>query len=166
MFSCTASRATLLTGVSLAALLVGALTPAEARSVRQAGAPVTNATAQQMAAQQQAAVIAQQSRSALIRATQSMQAVQALQTAARGAAQARQTSLTSPVNVPNGLAVGGLEPDSRLASTGVANPVTTWVGARTPTQTFRATRPSSMSNRPRRRRSSTGQASTSARAPR
>lgn len=48
---------------------------------------------------------------------------------------ARNLALGTPSSVPNGLAPGGLVPDSGLASPGVANPVTTWVGANTPTQT-------------------------------
>ncbi len=38
-------------------------------------------------------------------------------------------------NVPNGLNIGGLVPDSGLARAGAANPVSTWVNANTPTQT-------------------------------
>ena len=36
--------------------------------------------------------------------------------------------------VPNGLAAGGLVPDSGLAATGTANSVVTWIGVNTPTQ--------------------------------
>jgi filamentous hemagglutinin family protein len=78
---------------------------------------------------QQAAAATQQSMNALTRTTQAIQAMQNAQTAARNLAG------SAPSNVPNGLVPGGLVPDSGLAGPGVANPVTTWVGANTPTQT-------------------------------
>ncbi|MCE0523449.1 MAG: filamentous hemagglutinin N-terminal domain-containing protein, partial [Methylacidiphilales bacterium] len=62
---------------------------------------------------------------------QSLQALQSQQAAQNAA---RAPTLTAPSTVPNGLVIGGLVPDSGLASTGVANPVTTWVNANTPTQ--------------------------------
>lgn len=64
----------------------------------------------------------------MTRALSAIQAMQAAQNAARAAAAAGQSAIAS------GLAAGGLVPDSGLAATGVANPVTTWVGANTPTQ--------------------------------
>jgi filamentous hemagglutinin family protein len=51
--------------------------------------------------------------------------MQAVQAAARSAAQARQTSTTAPVSVPNGLATGGLDPNLAAG----------WTGANAPTQT-------------------------------
>jgi filamentous hemagglutinin family protein len=131
------TRAALLTGVSALALW----TAAPASHARQLGgsgvvvaAPNFASDAATLAAQQ-AAAVAKQSASALTRATQAIQAMQATQNAARAAAQASQRSTTLPqVNVPNGLMPGGLVPDSGLAGNGVANAVTTWTGATTPTQ--------------------------------
>ncbi len=54
---------------------------------------------------------------------------------ARAQSAARGIAANAPSSVPNGLNVGGLVPDSGLKASGVANPVTTWVGANTPTQT-------------------------------
>jgi filamentous hemagglutinin family protein len=87
----------------------------------------------------------------LARTTNALQSVQALQAAARSLAQQSQTGNLGlnpnkpgqqlPV-VPDGLVdnrstggAGGLIPDSNIQSNGVAYPVTTWVGASTPTQT-------------------------------
>jgi filamentous hemagglutinin len=102
-------------------------------------------------------ILAQQD---LLRRTSSaLAAVQAMQTAAHAAAAASAaTNLGSYINpanpaqtvpllnVPDGMAygdgkttTGGLVPDSGLAANGVANPVTTWVGANTPTQTATTT---------------------------
>lgn len=76
------------------------------------------------------------------RATAALEAQKALQAAARAAAIAGGNNLINPANtaldVPDGMSTagsGGLVPDSGLASTGVANPVTTWTNAQTPTQT-------------------------------
>ncbi len=77
----------------------------------------------------QNSALAQRAQAALQKSTQALQAMQAAQNAAHAAA------LNLPSTVPNGLAIGGLVPDSGLASTGVANPVTTWVNAKTPIQT-------------------------------
>jgi len=78
----------------------------------------------------------------LARTTQALQAVQAMQNAARNAALKAQNNLGADPNhpgqqlpnVPNGLAAGGLVPDTGLASNGVANPTITWQGAGTPVQ--------------------------------
>ncbi len=78
---------------------------------------------------QQAAAATQQSMNSLARATQALQAMQAAQNAARSLAQ------STAGNVPNGLTTGGLVPDSGLAHLGVANPVSSWNGVNTPTQT-------------------------------
>lgn len=48
---------------------------------------------------------------------------------------ARQTAISTVSTVPNGLTAGGLVPDSGLAAQGVANAVSTWKDANTPTQT-------------------------------
>jgi filamentous hemagglutinin family protein len=77
---------------------------------------------------QQAAQATQQSMNSLTRATQALQAMQAAQTAAHNLA------ASTPSNVPNGLSSGGLVPDSGLAGPGVANPVSSWTGVSTPTQ--------------------------------
>ncbi|MCK9919337.1 filamentous hemagglutinin family protein [Microbacteriaceae bacterium K1510] len=122
------SRRILLATVSAAALLAGAVT-ANARPLMGGGsavAPTTAATNAAMDAVQQAAAVARQSRSSLARAVQAIQAMQAVQSAARSLPQR---------SVPNGLTAGGLVPDSGLAAAGVANPVSTWVGAKTPVQT-------------------------------
>jgi filamentous hemagglutinin len=80
----------------------------------------------------------------LARTTQALHAVQAMQAAARATAAANTVSnlnvhLARPAqplpSVPNGLVTNGLVPDSGLASQGVANAVTTWQNAQTPTQT-------------------------------
>ncbi len=54
----------------------------------------------------------------------SLRSLQSIQAAARAAAQASQKSATTPVNIPNGLGTGGLDP----------NPVAGWSGANAPTQ--------------------------------
>jgi filamentous hemagglutinin family protein len=82
----------------------------------------------------------------LARTTQAVQAVGAMQSAARQLAVAHGNNLgTNPNNpsqtlpdVPNGLNTGGLAPDSGLSSAGVANAVTSWQNAKTPTQTTTA----------------------------
>jgi filamentous hemagglutinin family protein len=120
------SRGTLLAGTSLLALVL-AMPVAHARPIGSAGvmsAPNV-ATDAATAAAQQAAAAASQSSIALTRATQAIQAMQAVQAAARSAAQARQASITAPVNVPNGLAAGGLDPNMAAG----------WTGANAPTQT-------------------------------
>lgn len=78
----------------------------------------------------------------LSRTTQALQAAQAMQAAARNLAQSQANNAgldpnhpgVQLPNVPNGLVTGGLVPDSGLASQGVANPVSTWQNAKTPTQ--------------------------------
>jgi filamentous hemagglutinin family protein len=108
------------------------VTPARARCLC-GQLPATNAAATAAASAissaQQAARAAQQAGSSLTRATQAVQAMLAAQSAARNLA------LRAPSGVPDGLATGGLVPDAGLSANGVANPVTTWVGANTPTQT-------------------------------
>ena len=94
-------------------------------STSQTATAATSATA---AAPQTAAMV-QRAELSLAHSLQIFQAQQAAQVATQTAAQSASSS------VPNGLATGGLVPDSGLASTGVANPVTTWVNATTPVQT-------------------------------
>lgn len=124
-------RALLLVGVSTIAIAIAASSAVSARPLGGAG-PVPSATAAAAAAAaaaaQQAQQAAQNSQQSMTRALSAIQAMQAAQSAARAAAAAAQGA------IPSGLAVGGLVPDSGLAATGVANPVTTWVGANTPTQ--------------------------------
>ncbi len=127
------SRQALFATVSALALLVHA-TAADALclgrcSAGGAASATTAAATSAIMSAQQAALATQQSMNSLSAATRAVQAIQAVQSAARNLA------LGTPSSVPNGLAPGGLVPDSGLASTGVANPVTTWVGANTPTQT-------------------------------
>ncbi len=118
------TRAALLTGVSALALWMA---PAQARSP---GSSVTVMSAPNFAsdaatlAAPQAASVARQSSAALSRATQAIQAMQAVQSAARAAAQGVPHSNTLNVNVPNGLAAGGLVPDMPAG----------WSGANAPTQ--------------------------------
>jgi filamentous hemagglutinin family protein len=92
-------------------------------------APVTSSVTANLLAQQQAQDVAAQAQDQLSRITTALQALQTMQTAAHNGA------LTAPSSVADGLQTGGLVPDSGLASAGVANPVTTWTGANTPTQT-------------------------------
>jgi filamentous hemagglutinin len=104
------------------------------------GSVPNSATAQALAqAQAQAAARASDT---LRRSTQNLAAQRAAQAAARQAALSGANNLGQNPNnpaltlpdVPDGLATGGLVPDSGLSSTGVANPVTTWTGANTPVQ--------------------------------
>ena len=90
----------------------------------QTATAATTATSQTV----QASALAQRAQASLQQSLHALQAQQAAQNAARAAA------LSIPSTVPNGLVIGGLVPDSGLASTGVANPVTTWTNANTPTQ--------------------------------
>jgi filamentous hemagglutinin family protein len=104
------------------ALLVHSM-PAEALCLGACGtAAATSATAAAASAAlssaQHAAQAAQATQNSLARAAQAIQAMQAAQSAARN------LTLSTPSNVPNGLVTGGLVPDS----------VTTWVGANAPTQ--------------------------------
>ena len=119
---CCALGLALLSSVSALAMLVHA-TPAEALCLRCGGGGETSATSaaatSAIMSAQQATAATQQSMNALARATQAVQAMQNAQTAARNLA------ASTPSNVPNGLAPGGLVPD----------PVTPWIGANTPTQT-------------------------------
>jgi filamentous hemagglutinin family protein len=121
-------RAWLLMGVSAIAIAASSGANARPLGVWSTSAATTAAAAAQAAAQQ-AQQAAQSSQQSLTRATQAIQALKAAQAAARGLA------ASAPSGVPDGLAIGGLVPDSGLASTGVANAVTSWSGANTPTQT-------------------------------
>jgi filamentous hemagglutinin len=76
----------------------------------------------------QAAIISPRAKDILSRTTQALQSVETMQSAARSAA------LAAASSVPNGLNTGGLVPDSGIASSGIANAVTTWQNANTPTQ--------------------------------
>ena len=122
----------LLVGASTLALTL-ALSAGQGASARplNGGATVSatsNAAAAAIVSAQQAAAATQQSMNSLSRAAQAIQAMQAAQAAAR------KLSQSTPNGVPNGLAAGGLTPDSGLAGAGVANTVTTWTNANTPTQ--------------------------------
>uniref|UniRef100_Q07N99 Filamentous haemagglutinin family outer membrane protein n=1 Tax=Rhodopseudomonas palustris (strain BisA53) TaxID=316055 RepID=Q07N99_RHOP5 len=132
-------RVRLLAGVCSAALLLAVAPKAAlARSLTGSAAAVSApnfASDAASVAAQRAASAAKQSQNALARSTQAMQAAQA---AARAAAQARQVSTTAPTAIADGLAIGGLVPDSGLTRPGLANPVTTWSGATTPTQSVGA----------------------------
>ncbi|MGY3591283.1 filamentous hemagglutinin family protein [Bradyrhizobium sp. USDA 4341] len=127
----TSRRGLLLAGVSSIAIAMGS--PAAARPFGTWGGVSTAATqaavSAAQAAAQQAQQAAQNTQASMTRAAQAIQALQAAQSAARGLA------ASAPSTVPNGLNAGGLVPNSGLAASGVANPVTNWVGANTPTQT-------------------------------
>ncbi|MGY3696655.1 filamentous hemagglutinin family protein [Bradyrhizobium sp. USDA 3240] len=124
-------RGLLLAGASSIAIAMGS--PAAARPFGTWGGVSTAATqaavSAAQAAAQQAQQAAQNTQASMTRAAQAIQALQAAQSAARGLA------ASAPSTVANGLNAGGLVPNSGLAASGVANPVTTWVGANTPTQT-------------------------------
>ncbi len=130
------SRGFLLAGTSLAALWMS-MESIEARSLNggNAGgavsAPNIAADAASQAAQQ-AAAAARQTQDSLARAARAVQDIQAVQAAARAAAAAAQVSATAPVVVPNGLAAGGLLPNT--PRWGGANTPQNWVGANEPTQ--------------------------------
>ncbi len=129
-------RTALLAGVSLAAL-VWMQTSAKAHPLYgMAGATsvTSQASAAAIANAQQSAQTAQQAMSQLSRATQAVQAM-LQQTQATARALAQQT----PSGIPNGLATGGLVPDSGLAAQGVANAVTSWTNANAPTQSTSGT---------------------------
>lgn len=119
------SRAMLLAGASVVALVLGAqaahAVPVGANA-GSSGSPTSAAAyAAQLAAQQalQAQKNAQESMSRATRALQSMQAVQAATRAAVAAQNA-----TRPIAVPNGIAAGGLLPNVPAG----------WSGAKAPTQ--------------------------------
>ncbi|HEY8334806.1 MAG TPA: filamentous hemagglutinin N-terminal domain-containing protein [Tardiphaga sp.] len=120
-------RNALLTGTSLAALLIAA-PAAYARALNGDGsgvvsAPTIASDAAAFAAQQ-AAATAKQAQDSLARAARTIHDIQGMQTAARAAAAARQTSITAPAIVPNGLGAGGLLPNAPSG----------WIGANVPTQ--------------------------------
>ncbi|MES5481638.1 filamentous hemagglutinin family protein [Bradyrhizobium sp. INPA03-11B] len=124
-------RGLLLAGASSIAIAMSS--PAAARPFGTWGGVSSAATQAAISAAQDAAQQAQQaaqnSQASMTRAAQAIQALQAAQSVARGLA------ASAPSAVPNGLNAGGLVPSSGLAAAGVANPVTNWVGANTPTQT-------------------------------
>ncbi len=111
---------------------------ADTAAAAQAATAATAATSQQA----QTSLLAARAQSSLMTATAALHAQQSAQAAARalaaGANAVTVTSGTPPV-VPDGLAVGGLNPSSGLqvngtpTQAGVANPVS-WVNASTPTQ--------------------------------
>jgi filamentous hemagglutinin len=138
-------RKSMLTTASVLALLAAGMSGAAARPLGVSttfSAPNIAAEAAIVAAQQ-AAAIARLSQGTMLRASQAVQALQALQNAARNAAAAGPNNLGADPNhpgallpnVPDGLNAGGLVPDSGLARSGVANPVSSWISANTPVQT-------------------------------
>jgi filamentous hemagglutinin family protein len=136
---CSNFRTALLGGVSALALLAYAPS-GKARPLGFAATTAATTAAANAAnvASQQAATIAQQSQQSLARAAAAIQAMRAAQTAARAAAQGGPIHLVGTRDVPDGLSTagaGGLVPDSGLAAPGLANPIASWVGANTPTQT-------------------------------
>ncbi len=134
------SRKYLLAGVALTALASASLSAVRAHAagiLSQSGqsgqsgvavAPVASSVSSALAAAQQSQLAALAAQNQLARVTTAIQAMQNLQSSARSLA------IGAPGTVPDGLQTGGLVPDSGLASAGVANPVTDWTGAQTPTQ--------------------------------
>ena len=122
-------RLWLLAGVSTIAIAVSSGVSARPIGGMRSVSPTTNASNAALLAAQQAQQMANSSQQSMMRAARAIQALQAAQAAAR------QQAANNPGAVPDGLAQGGLVPDSGLAAPGVANPVVTWVGANTPTQT-------------------------------
>jgi len=139
-------RRGLLAGVSAIVIVLAANQSAVARQFgvsAQSVAATTIAATSAIVSAQQAATATQQSMQSLARATLAIQAMQAVQSAARNAALSgpnnlganpNQPGLLLP-NVPDGLSAGGLVPDSGLSAHGIANPVTSWTNAKTPSQT-------------------------------
>jgi filamentous hemagglutinin family protein len=129
-------RGTAASGVWLAAVMLAVVASAHpacaAGSLTQRGtapAPVAASIAANLTAQAQAAAVSQQSANTLRNIANALRAMQTAQTAAQTLAQGSASS------VPNGLAPGGLVPNSGLAAAGTANPVRSWINAETPTQT-------------------------------
>ncbi|NVO13582.1 MAG: filamentous hemagglutinin family protein [Rhodoplanes sp.] len=122
-------RAFMLAGVSVLAVMA-AMPRLEAGSLRDsASASVSSAPAAAVAAAQAAALqAAQQATTSINRASQAIRDIRLNQLQARNAA------ALAPGAIPNGLAIGGLEPDSGLSGNGQANTVTSWTGALTPGQ--------------------------------
>ena len=115
------SRLSLLIGASGSGKSSG---PASTTATSQTATAATTLTSQTV----QTSALSLRAQASLQQSLLALQAQQAAQNAARA------TALTNPSAVPNGLVIGGLVPDSGLASAGVANPVTTWTHANTPTQ--------------------------------
>ncbi len=126
------SRQVLLAGASVMVMMLTANHNAYAGHYGNPGQNVSatvNAAAAAIQSAQQAAALTQQSMQSMARATQ---AIAAHAGGAERRAQCR--SLGMPSSIPNGLNTGGMVPDSGLAGPGVANPVSSWVGANTPIQ--------------------------------
>ncbi|WP_454620626.1 filamentous haemagglutinin family protein [Bradyrhizobium cenepequi] len=129
--ACRSRRATLknnlLVGVSAAALLLGSIAGAEARSLGSASTGSGSATAAAAAAAQlatqQSSLAAKQALASMARAAASLQALRDSQAAARAAALAAQSA------VPNGLMPGGL-----VTAPGAGTVPGVWTGADLPTQ--------------------------------
>ncbi|MDI4235570.1 filamentous hemagglutinin family protein [Bradyrhizobium sp. Arg237L] len=131
--ACRFRRATLknnlLVGVSTAALLLGSIAGAEARSLGSAstgsgsGSATAAAAAAAQLATQQSSLAAKQAVESMARAAASLQALRDSQAAARAAALAAQSA------VPNGLTPGGL-----VTAPGAGAVPGVWTGADLPTQ--------------------------------
>jgi filamentous hemagglutinin family protein len=124
--------------VALAASIPRGNTPvAQSPATSTAGASNPSTTGQTTA-------LSQRSSNVLQRTSQAMQAIKAMQATARNLAVATSAPANLGAdpnhpghqlpNVPNGLVTGGLVPDSGLSTSGIANAVTTWQNAKTPTQ--------------------------------
>ncbi|MBO4220960.1 filamentous haemagglutinin family protein [Bradyrhizobium neotropicale] len=117
----------LLVGVSAAALLLGSIVGAQARSLGSAstgsGSPAAATAAAAQLATQQSSLAAKQALESMARAAASLQALRDGQAAARAAALAAQST------VPNGLTPGGL-----VTAPGAGAVPGVWTGADLPTQ--------------------------------
>lgn len=121
-----AATAFLLAGTSVLALTLGS-SAAQSRGLNggSGGAPAPTIASEAAAqAAQQALAATRQTQESLARAARAMQDIQGVQAAARAAAAATQTSVTSPIAVPNGLGAGALLP----------NAPQTWSNANAPSQ--------------------------------
>src|ERR1700761_8295494 len=115
-FSRALRRSSFLVSVSATALvlsLAGGKVMAQPLGARSSASAPDLAGVAAAAAAQQAAAVAKQAQAALLRTTPALQAMQAAQAAARAAAGNASATLPT-VTVSNGLAPGGLVPDSGL----------------------------------------------------
>ena len=141
---CPTRRAVLLLGTSLAGSVPGAALaagPAPFSSgwfaVKGANGPAASAAIANAVAgagiNSKSYAQVQQSLANLRQSAAAIAAMQTLQSQAR--------AVSGASGVPDGLQAGGIVPDSGLAGTGTANPVTSWTGAQTPVQSGPAGRP-------------------------
>ena len=143
-----ASRAAIVAALNVAFTLMLGNRPVVGRDVLRPGRSTSSVTGSSditMSANSvsaQTAATAKRAQDTLLRAAQAMQSMQSMQSAARAAAAGGPNNLGADPshpgqqlpNIPDGLASGGLVPDSGLVANGLANTVATWSGANTPVQ--------------------------------